>query len=261
MVGDPFILTFAALFGLCVGSFLNVCIYRLPNEKPEERSLFRPPSTCPNCKQRIVWRDNLPVVSWIMLRGKCRWCRTPISLQYPLIELAVAFLWFASFLAYGFSSHAFGAAVFGTLLLGIAIIDGRHYVIPTELNLGGLVVGVGLSLMQGFRGFVVAVLGAAAGAAVLWVVRVVGGRVFKEEAMGWGDIYMMAMVGAFVGWQGVLLTIFLGALVGSLVYLPLLILKKKRVVPFGVFLAIGAAATFVFGSDMIGWYTHFLLGS
>jgi len=156
------------------------------------------------------------------------------------------------------------AGVLGTVLLGIAIIDLRHKVIPDELNYGGLVLGLALSLAGGHGGLIGAVLGAAVGWGVLWVVRVVGAWVLKQEAMGWGDIKMMAMVGAFVGWRNVLLTVFLGAIVGTVFYLPLLVADLRRMrrheLPFGVFLAVGAAITFVAGDGLISWYLQFVRG-
>lgn len=252
---DPVIVAGAVLVGLCFGSFLNVCILRLPRDQ----SLLRPRSTCPNCQQPIAWRDNIPLFSWLWLRGKCRWCHAPISKQYPLIEALVGVLFGVSVLAYGVSLEAVKAAVFGTLLLGIAITDARHYIIPDEFTWGGLVLGLLLALGGGAPGFLHALLGAAAGFALLWVVAKAGAWVFKEEAMGGGDIKMMAMVGSFVGWRGVLLTVFAGAALGSLIFVPLS-LKKKRLVPFGVFLAVGAVVTFVFGDAIIGWYGHFLRG-
>ena len=255
MVVDAVIVFGAVLVGLCFGSFLNVCILRLPHDQ----SLLRPRSTCPKCKQPIAWRDNIPVVSWLWLRGKCRWCRKPISAQYPQIEALVGVLFGASVLAYGASLHAVSAAVFGTILLGIAITDARHYLIPDEFSLGGLVLGLALALGGGVPGFLQALLGAAVGFALLWIVAQAGAWVFKEEAMGGGDIKMMAMVGSFVGWRGVLLTVFAGAALGSLIFVPLSI-KKKRLVPFGVFLAVGAAVTFVFGDAILAWYGHFLQG-
>jgi leader peptidase (prepilin peptidase)/N-methyltransferase len=243
----------AVLVGLCFGSFLNVCILRLPHDQ----SLLRPRSTCPQCKQPIAWRDNIPVVSWLWLRGKCRWCHKPISVQYPVIEALVGVLFGVSVLAYGPSLHAVSASVFGTLLLGIAITDARHYLIPDEFSLGGLVLGLALALGGGVPGFLQALLGAAVGFALLWTVAQAGAWVFKEEAMGGGDIKMMAMVGSFVGWRGVLLTVFAGAALGSLIFVPLSI-KKKRLVPFGVFLAVGAVVTYVFGDAILAWYGHFL---
>src|SRR5712692_2028067 len=222
-------------------------------------SLLTPPSTCPRCKQPIAWRDNIPVLSWLLLRGRCRRCGEPISRQYPIIEAAVGAIWVAALLLYGVSLHALAAALFGTILLGIGVTDGRHYLIPDEYTWGGLVLGLALSLGGGVTGFLDKVLGAAVGFALLFAVARLGQWAFKEEAMGGGDIKMMAMVGSFVGWKGVLLTVFLGALLGSLIFVPLS-LKKKRLVPFGVFLALGAAVTFVMGDGIIAWYQHFLRG-
>ncbi|HYT70251.1 MAG TPA: prepilin peptidase [Gemmatimonadales bacterium] len=253
MVAEPILLAGAAVLGLCVGSFLNVCIVRLPNDM----SLLRPPSTCPRCKYPIAWYDNIPVVSWLLLKGRCRHCGEPISVQYPIIEAAVGVIWVAALLFYGVTVHALAAALFATLLLGIAVTDGRHYLIPDEYTWGGLVLGLGLSLVGGVNGFLHAVLGAGVGFVLLFAVARAGQWAFKEEAMGGGDIKMMAMVGSFLGWKGVLLTVFLGALLGSLIFVPLS-LRKKRLVPFGVFLALGAGVTFVFGDAIIVWYLHFL---
>jgi leader peptidase (prepilin peptidase) / N-methyltransferase len=252
---DPITAVAAGIVGLCFGSFLNVCILRLP----AEQSLLRPPSTCPRCGQRIAWYDNIPVVSWLLLRGKCRRCGNPISLQYPLIELLVGLLWVAAYLLWGASVHALAGALFGTILLGIGITDARHYLIPDEYNWAGLAIGLAASLTGGWQGFLQAVIGAAAGFALLYAVGAGGRWLFREEAMGGGDIKMMAMVGSFVGWKGVLLTIFAGALLGTLIFVPLS-LRKKRLVPFGVFLAVGAAVTFVWGDAIIEWYRRFLSG-
>src|SRR5256884_8678394 len=187
---------YTTLFRSCLGSFLNVCILRFAKEAKKQRSLFRPPSTCPRCGRRIAWRDNVPVVSWLLLHGRCRSCGHPISMQYPIIEAVVAILWIAAMLAYGPTARFVEAVVLGTILLGIAITDARHYLIPDEYNWTGLVLGLGLSLTAGVPGFIEGVLGAATGFALLYAVGLVGGWVFKEEAMGGGDIKMMAMVGA-----------------------------------------------------------------
>ena len=256
MAADPFFAVAAAAAGLCVGSFLNVCILRLP----KEQSLISPPSTCPQCGQRIAWYDNIPLVSWIALRGKCRRCSNAISAQYPLIEALVGALWLAAYLRYGVSVHALAGALFCTILLGIGITDARHYLIPDEFTWGGLGLGLALSLVGGWQGFLQAVIGAAVGFGLLYAVGEAGRWLFKEEAMGGGDVKMMAMVGSFVGWKGVLLTIFAGALLGTLIFVPLS-LRKKRLVPFGVFLAVGAAVAFVWGDAIIEWYQHFLSGA
>jgi leader peptidase (prepilin peptidase)/N-methyltransferase len=251
---DPLVVGGALLVGLAFGSFLNVCIVRLPHDG----SLLRPPSSCPHCHARIAWRDNIPVVSWLLLRGRCRQCGGPISAQYPLIELVVGLLWGGAALAWGPTLHALAGAVFGTILLGITVTDARHMLIPDEFTWGGLVLGLAFALGGGGPALVQALLGAAAGFALLYAIAVLGEWVFKEEAMGGGDIKMMAMVGAFVGWQGVLLTIFLGALFGTMIFLPLTLLGRKKLVPFGVFLSVGAAAAWLVGPAIIAWYRHYL---
>lgn len=261
MGGEAFFLVLATLLGLVFGSFLNVCILRLPNDDPKLRSLVRPPSSCPKCHREIAWYDNIPVFSWLILQGKCRWCGNPISSQYIIIELLVGALWLGAASLYGPTPKMIDAAVLSTILLGIAIIDARHYVIPDELSYGGLALGLALALLGGATGFVNALIGAAVGWGLLWVVRVVGGYVLKQEAMGWGDVKMLAMIGAFVGWKGVLLTVFLGALFGSIIFVPLQFAWGKKLVPFGVFLAVGAAVTFLFEDPILSWYVQFLHGA
>jgi prepilin signal peptidase PulO-like enzyme (type II secretory pathway) len=243
-----------ALFGAVIGSFLNVCIVRLP----ADQSVVSPPSRCPRCGKPVEWRDNIPVFSWLILGGKCRGCREPISILYPLVELATAVLWGVMAWRYGLSLEALKGALFGTLLLGIALTDAREYIIPNEFTYGGLAIGLILSAAGGLSAVLAALAGAVAGFGILWLVGVAGRWAFKEEAMGGGDIKMMAMVGSFVGWQGVLLTIFLGALAGTAIFLPLTLIGKKKLVPFGVFLAIGAAVTYVIGPAIIDWYRRYL---
>jgi leader peptidase (prepilin peptidase)/N-methyltransferase len=244
----------AAVLGSVLGSFLNVCIVRLPLDQ----SVVRPRSRCPRCQNPIAWYDNIPVISWLLLRGKCRRCGQPISIQYPLIELAVAVLWAAAFWRYGLSLEGFTAALFATILVGIAVTDARHMLIPDEYTWGGLPLGILLSLRGGFDGLLASAVGAAVGFALLYGIAWAGEKVFKEEAMGGGDIKMMTMVGAFVGWKGVLLTLFGGALLGTIVFIPLTI-RRKRLVPFGVFLAAAAALTFVCGDAVYRWYQAFLM--
>lgn len=256
MVGDFPIILFGGLLGAVFGSFLNVCILRLP----AEQSVVRPPSRCPKCGYGLRWFDNVPVLSWLILRGKCRQCAAPISIQYPLIELATALIWAGFAWRAGPSLEAVRGAFFFTILLGIAMTDAREYIIPDEFSIGGLILGLALSLPDGFAGIGRSILGAAVGFGLLSLVAVVGKKVFKEDAMGGGDIKMMAMVGAFTGWAGVLLTIFLGSVLGVLVFVPPAVLGKKKLVPFGVFLALGAATTYLVGSAIIDWYRQVAFG-
>src|SRR2546428_10522344 len=168
VAADPILLFGAGLLGLCLGSFLNVCIVRLPNDQ----SLLSPPSACPHCKHPIVWRDNIPVASWLLLKGRCRHCGVPISRQYPVVEAAVGLIWIAGVLAYGVSVQALTAGLFGTLLLGIAVTDARHYLIPDEYTWGGPVIGLAPSLATGVAGLLQAGLRAGGGFAP----RYAGGR-------------------------------------------------------------------------------------
>ncbi len=252
-------LVIAGVLGAMIGSFLNVCILRWGAEPKE--SVVSPRSRCPRCRKGVAWYDNLPVISWLILRGRCRGCGQPISVQYPLIELATAGIWAYMAWRHGLALEALRGAVFATILLGIAMTDARAYIIPDEFSWGGLAIGLLFSLAGGLPAVAQAVLGAAVGFGLLWVVGTVGTWIFKEDAMGGGDVKMMAMVGSFVGWQGVLLTIFLGALIGSLIFLPLLILGHKKLVPFGIFLAIGAAVTYELGPMIISWYADYLIGA
>jgi len=252
----PMDIAFAALLGAIIGSFLNVCIVRWGAEP--KQSVVRPPSRCPRCERPIAWYDNIPIVSWLILRGRCRGCALPISPIYPLVELATAVIWAVMAWRSGLSIEALRGAVFGTILLGITLTDARAYIIPDEFSLGGLVIGLAFSLALGLNGFLDAALGAAVGFGVLWLVGAGGSWLFKQEAMGGGDIKMMAMVGAFLGWPGVLLTIFLGAFVGSVIFVPLSLAGNKKLVPFGIFLSLGAATAYVAGPALIAWYTSYL---
>ncbi len=252
----PYLVAIAAVFGAVIGSFLNVCIARWGAEP--KQSVVRPRSRCPHCGKEIAWYDNVPVLSWLILRGRCRGCGSPISVQYPLVEIATAIIWAWMAARYGPSAEALRGALFGTILLGIGMTDARAYIIPDEFTLGGLAMGLGFSLAGGLAGFLDAAIGAAVGFFLLWGVGTAGTWLFKQDAMGGGDIKMMAMVGAYLGWKGVLLTIFLGALLGSLIFVPLHLAGSRKLVPFGIFLALGAAAAWVAGPAIYAWYAGYL---
>ncbi|MEX1258063.1 MAG: prepilin peptidase [Gemmatimonadota bacterium] len=245
----------ATLFGLALGSFLNVCTLRWP----ENESVVRPSSRCPGCGKAIRWFDNFPVLSWLFLGGRCRDCGKGISIQYPAVELATGAIWGGMVLLHGLEPEAVRGAIFLTILLGIAVSDARFYIIPDQFSLGGLVIGLALAPLVPTMGILPALTGAAAGFALLWFVAWAGEKVFKKEAMGGGDIKMMAMIGAFLGLQGVFLTLFLGSLLGTLIFGPISV-KTKRLVPFGVFLAVGAAVTYGWGEALVDWYTEWAFG-
>ena len=245
----------AGLVGLLFGSFLNVCTLRWPVDE----SVVSPPSHCPGCGEEIRWYDNIPVFSYLILRGKCRSCGTGISPQYPVVELATGFIWAGCFMQYGLAFEGLRGALFLTILLGIAITDARFYIIPDQFSLGGGVLGLALAPLPGGLTMVEALLGAGVGFGVLWMVAKVGTWMFKKEAMGGGDLKMMGMVGAFLGVPGVLLTLFLGALLGSIVFGPIS-WKTGKLVPFGIFLAMGASVSYGWGSRLISWYSANFLG-
>ena len=247
---EPWLIwTYAGLIGVCIGSFLNVCIYRLPAGE----SVVKPRSRCPECGQTIGWRDNLPVLSYVLLRGRCRGCGTRISIQYPLIELVTGVIWVGAAVRYGWSWQTLVVALFFTLLLGIALTDARSYIIPDEFSVGGLVLGLALSPLPGGLTLAQSVSGAAVGFGFLFLTGWLGEWWLKKPAMGGGDIKMMAMVGAFLGPMGAVLTIFMGALVGTLIFLPIS-LRTNKLVPFGIFLALGAAVTEAWGDSILEWY-------
>lgn len=246
---QPVFFIYAALVGAAIGSFTNVLVARLPRGE----SPVRPRSRCPRCSAQIAWYDNIPMLSWLLLRGRCRTCRTPISIEYPLVEAAGAVIWLGVSWLYGPTWHALLGAIFLNLVLAIALIDSRHYLIPDPISLGGLAAGLAFSFLPGEPTPLVSLLGAVAGFGVLLAVGLLGEWVFKKPAMGGGDMKMMAMVGAFLGPSGAMLTIFLGALVGTIVFAPVS-LRTDREVPFGVFLALGAAATLLLGDALLDWY-------
>ena len=259
-------MTFAV--GACIGSFLNVCISRWP----AELSVVKPRSRCPRCEHAIAWHENIPVVSWLMLRGKCRGCALPISLQYPLVELVVALGWVAALAAFGLTLEAFRMAVFGTLLFGIAMTDAQSYLIPDGFTVFGLLFVLAMSVVGAFYGdtshFATpwnAFLGACAGAGAITIIGWLGEVALKKEAMGFGDT-LMAVVGAALGPERALLTILAGAFLGATFFLvfvaPVVWIRSRRAgvefefpdVPFGVFLAPAALLTLLWGDPIIAWY-------
>lgn len=243
---------YAFLLGLCVGSFLNVCISRLPRGE----SVVRPRSRCPRCGETLAWYENVPLLSYLWLRGRCRHCREAIPARYPLVELAAGGLWLAAALFYGGTWLALQAAVLLSLLLAIAVVDGREGIIPDPLSLGGLGAGLALSLFPGGIGPLASAAGAALGFGLLWSVSRIGERLMDTPVMGGGDVKMLAMMGSFVGPAGTLLALFLAALSGAAVYGPVAVVRGERLLrlPFGVFLAVGGAATFLAGDAIGAWY-------
>ena len=267
MLDQRLIPIIAGLFGLAIGSFLNVCSLRWPVDE----SVVSPPSRCPRCGEGVRWYDNIPVLSWIILRGRCRFCREPISVQYPIVELTTGLMWAGVFALHGATPEAVRGSLFLTLLLGISLSDARFYIIPDQFSIGGALLGFALAFLPGGIGWLGSLVGALVGYAILWLVAVGGTWIMKrlfpgrleeagvEEAMGGGDIKMMAMVGAFVGVWGVAETVFMGSVLALLVFGPVSSLSK-RLIPLGVFLAVAGAVTYAWGEPLLNWYLTTVVG-
>ena len=215
------------LMGLLFGSFLNVVIARVPAGE----SIVRPRSRCPRCGHTLAWFENIPVVSWLALRGRCRGCGQPISWRYPLIELLTAALFFACQRRFGWSPDVVAAWVFVLVLVPLSFIDLEHWILPRELTLPGLVAGVALAYpIGGWSRLIDSVLGAVAGFLVFWGMEWVGEKIFKKEALGAGDKDLLALIGAFLTWKALLGVIFLSSLQGAVVG-SLLLLTRGRAGP------------------------------
>jgi leader peptidase (prepilin peptidase)/N-methyltransferase len=266
---------FVFMIGCCLGSFLNVCIARWP----EDLSVVSPPSRCPKCGSGITWFDNVPVIGWLQLGGKCRSCKEPISPIYPLVELTVGAMVAGIVLWFGPNLAALRVALFATILLGVALTDLKHYLIPDGFTISGLVlafVGAVAGLWLGdpspFAGPVDAIFGACVGAGAITIIGWIGEVILKKEAMGFGDATLMAMVGAAVGSARALLTIFVGAAIAAVIFLlvvyPIGMLRARArgqefeppLVPFGVFLAPAAFVTLIWGRELIDWYLTRMMG-
>ena len=244
----------AAVLGACAGSFLNVCVARWPGGG----SVVSPPSRCDSCAAPVRWFQNIPVLSYLMLRGRCASCEFRLTLQYPLIEVAVALIWAGMAAQWGTQAEAVRGSLFLTILLGIALTDARTYIIPDQLTLGGAAAGLVLAPFAGGPDLMDAALGAAIGFVLLWLIAALGRIVFGKDAMGGGDVKMMAMAGAFLGPAGVILTLFAGALIGSIIFGPVS-LRTGKLVPFGIFLALGAGIAYGWGDVVIAWYLDAVL--
>ena len=247
----PYFIVF--LFGAVIGSFLNVCIYRLPREE----SVAWPASHCPTCRKPIAWYDNLPIVSYLVLRGRCRACQSPISIRYPLVETANAIGYVGVFWMFGFTAIACAYAALVSALVVVTGTDLSHTMIPDAVTLPGIVVGLlcaalilPISVMESLTGILV-------GGGLLWFLAWISPYVFGKEGMGGGDIKLMAMVGAFIGWQPVLLAIMIGSFLGSMIGGTLMIsgvISRREPIPFGPFLAIGSLLALVFHQPLFEWY-------
>jgi leader peptidase (prepilin peptidase)/N-methyltransferase len=261
---------YSFIVGACFGSFLNVCVSRWP----AGLSVVRPRSRCPKCERQITALENIPLVSWVVLLGRCRGCGNPISIQYPLVELSVGVIWLASYLSFGLSFTAARVAMFATVLLGIAITDAKHYLIPDGFTVFGLIWVIVTAMIalffpsdSPFAGALEAVVGACTGAGAVAIAGWLGEVALKKEAMGFGDVTLMAVVGGAVGPIRSLMTIFIAALIATVVFLgiiyPVAYFRSRRAgtefnppqIPFGVFLAPAAMIALLWGGSMISAYS------
>lgn len=257
--------TVVGLFGLFIGSFLNVCIWRLPQE--EQVVLGR--SRCPACGQMIAWYDNVPLISFVRLGGRCRQCRAPISWRYPVVEALTGVGLAAVVLRWGLTPVALVYASLVASLIVIAFIDAKEQIIPDEVTIPGILIGLVSSLvwpvLQGATsrgpGLLQSVLGAVVGAGAIYGMGLLGRLLFKKEAMGLGDVKLMGMLGALLGWQKVLLVFFLAPFFGSLVGVPLRLLRKQELLPYGPFLSVAAILVLWWGDAALVWYGRLMGGS
>ena len=241
------------LYGAIIGSFLNVCIARLPYG----RSIVRPSSHCPRCQTSIAWYDNLPVLSYVLLGGRCRTCRVRISALYPAVEILTGALAVALYLRLGATLAFAGYFVFAAALVVITFIDLDHQIIPDVISLPGIAVGLAFSLVSPLVTPLDALLGVLVGGGILLAVAWLYQTLRGQEGMGGGDVKLLAMIGAFLGWQSIFVTLFVGSVIGSLIGVAVMAYQRadtKLAIPFGPFLACGALIYLFFGDRILAFY-------
>ncbi len=249
---DAFQIAILAVVGLAVGSFLNVCIHRLPRGQ----SLNSPPSRCPHCDYRLRWFDNIPVVSYAILGGRCRKCRARISIRYPIVEIITMGLFLLHGEVFGWSALLIPRLVFACAMVVLFAIDLEHQLLPNAITLPGIVVGLIASSVLP-PGIIDALIGAVVGGGVLWLIGEAYFRYSGQEGMGGGDVKMLAMIGAFLGWKLVLVTLVLSSVLGSIIGVMVIAARKggmKYALPYGTFLALGALVASLAGEAIVNWY-------
>ncbi len=243
------------IFGSIVGSFLNVCIYRLPRG----RSVIFPGSYCPNCAQAIHWYDNIPILSYIFLGGKARCCKAKISFRYFIVEILTASAFLVLFSAFGLTPKFFAYAIMASSLIVATFVDFEIQEIPDEVSIGALVIGLILAIAfpsvlnetNRLNSFLNSILGALAGGGMIYAMGVLGEFAFKREAMGGGDVKLLAMIGAFIGWKLTVLTFFLAPVFGSVVGITLKMRYGKEIIPYGPYLSLAAVSSIFFGENIL----------
>lgn len=241
-----------ALAGLAIGSFLNVCIHRLPRRE----SIVSPGSHCPGCGAAVRWGDNIPVLSFLVLRGRCRACGTRIPIRYPAVELVTMGIFLAHYAVFGLDILLVPRLLFACALIVLFATDLEHHLLPNAITLPGIVVGLAFSLLLP-PGPISALIGVLLGGSVLWAIGEAYYRYAGQEGMGGGDVKMLAMVGAFLGWQLTIVTLVFSSIAGSVVGLLVIALGRgglKHALPYGTFLALGALIASLFGDQIVAWY-------
>jgi len=244
------------ILGLIVGSFSNVCIYRIPRNE----SIIYPASHCPKCRSKIKPVDNIPLLSFILLKGRCRNCKSKISIQYPIVELLTGLTYLIIYLTYGLSVQTLIFIILSSALIIIAFIDLNEQIVPDVISLPGIVIGFIISFFVPYISFINSALGVAVGGGIILIIGLGGSVIFKKEAMGGGDVKLAAMIGAFLGWRYIVISLFLGFFLGALAGIFLILSKIKSredVVPFGPFIVLGSIITLLWGEKIISWYIGF----
>jgi leader peptidase (prepilin peptidase)/N-methyltransferase len=277
------------IFGIAIGSFLNVCIYRIPLNQ----SIVKPRSHCPKCNHLIAWYDNIPLLSYLILRGKCRYCKVPFSVRYFIVELLTGILF--TLIVWQYQGATFASVTYLTVvgsLIALSFIDLDHYILPDVITYPLLILGLMISIILSYvptSGFLInhwmsgpfsthsgrlypfynALFGLLVGGGILLLIGNIAKWILKKEAMGGGDVKLLAAMGTFIGYKLVLLTLILASFVGSIIGAVVLIQAKKKdqdttsfghYIPFGPYLAIGAVIALIWGNDIINWYFMHLLG-
>jgi len=241
------------ILGLIVGSFSNVCIYRIPKNE----SIVYPASHCPKCRSKIKPVDNIPLLSFILLKGRCRNCKSKISIQYPIVEFLTGLIYLIIYLIYGLSIQTLVYIILSSALIIIAFIDLNEQIVPDVISLPGIVIGFIISFFIPYISFINSALGVVVGGGIILVIGLAGSVIFKKEAMGGGDVKLAAMIGAFLGWRYIVISLFSGFFLGALAGIILILSKiKKRedAIPFGPFIVLGSFITLLWGEKIILWY-------
>jgi len=244
------------ILGLIVGSFSNVCIYRIPRNE----SMIYPASHCPKCRSSIKPIDNIPLLSYILLKGKCRNCGSKIPIQYPVVEFLTGLTYLIIYLIYGLNIQSLIYIILSSTLIIIAFIDLNRQIVPDMISLPGIAIGLILSFFVPYISFINSVLGVVVGGGIIFIIGLAGSVIFKKEAMGGGDVKLAAMIGAFLGWRYTIISLFLGFFLGALVGIFLILSKiksKEDMVPFGPFIALGSFITLLWGEKILSWYVGF----